>query len=221
MFQQHKNVLWNSAAPGAALLCSWLKPASKWQEPARLAGGVNVPLKSGYGSQPSRWAAAICSCDHWLGLKGTDAVAASSLALHSSSVGRTWDQVCGELPAWSPEQSWSCHQLVPWARVTRDSVSAAPQLGLCLLKVWGCLLELVIHPTAGCKGEKSPTSAGWPQASSAPSPRPAVRHWDHMRPWSLLQWRISAVVDTAPALLQSNCVRVLLLMENWVDSFLK
>lgn len=88
----------------------------------------------------------------------------------------------GELPASSPEQSLSCHQPVPWARATQDSMSAAPQLGLCLLKVWGCLLELVIHPTAGCKGEKWPSSAGWPQASPAPSAHPAVTLWDHMRP---------------------------------------
>lgn len=42
-----------------------------------------------------------------------------------------------------------------------------------------------------------------------------------MSPWSQLQWRISAVVNTATALLQSNHVKVLLLMENWFYRLLK
>lgn len=71
--------------------------------------------------RPFRWAAAICSCDRWLGLKGTDAIAVSSTALCSGSralscvggsSGHSWDQMCGELPACDLQQSWSTASLL-------------------------------------------------------------------------------------------------------------
>lgn len=177
-------MLWNSAAPGAALLCSWLKPASKWQGPARLAylawtvhhwnldtdhnppGELllSVAVITGLGSKAQMlllWAALLCAL---------------------SSVGRMWDQVCGKFSL----ESWTELILSSVCALEWDSMSAAPQLA------------------AKPRGLERPIFAGQPQTSSAPSPHPAVRNWrvpgvclsgGYQLGWILLQPSYKAVVS--------------------------
>lgn len=98
------------------------------------------------------------------------------------------------------------------------------ELVLSIALIHGCPWGLASHPRSWLWGEGEPgdtTSAGWPWVPSAPSPLPAVRHWDPTSSWNWLQEWISAVVNTAAGLPQSNRVNLLLLVENWFYRLLK